>query len=68
MMEVAMGRKISASKAARMLGIHRNTVYAWCKDAVDGNPSKLQGVERNPMTGRYMIEVSEIRRLKGGIL
>lgn len=57
---------VSPARAASMLGVHRNTTYAWALRAVAGEPSKLQVVERHPITGYLAIPLSEIRRLKNG--
>ncbi len=61
-----MGRRgfVSPARAARMLGVHQKTTYAWARRAAEGEPSRLRGVERHPITGYLHIPVSEIRRLK----
>lgn len=55
--------RISPAKAARMLGVHYNTVLSWCRAAIDGEPSPLADVQQH-VTGYYWIAVSEIRALR----
>lgn len=55
---------VSPARAARMLGVHQKTAYGWARSAAVGDPSRLHGVERHPITGYLHIPVSEIRRLK----
>ena len=56
---------IPPSKAARMLGVHVSAVHVYCRKAVNGEPSPLKGVHRNPDTGYYWIDHDEVKRLKG---
>lgn len=46
-------------RAARLLGVHLETIYRWCHDCVDGNPSKLKAVRRS-ITGRFYIPAQEV--------
>ena len=57
---------VSPARAARMLGVHRNTTYAWALDAVRGEESKFKAVERHPLTGYLAIPVDEVKKLKRG--
>lgn len=57
--------KISPTRVAAILGVHINTVHAWCQKAVAGEPSKLKNVERNRATGYYWIDLEEVKSLKG---
>lgn len=62
-----MGRfkgHISPAKAARMLGVHRNTVYTWARKAVKGEESKLSDVKRHTVTGYLSIPLEEVHRLR----
>lgn len=61
-------KHVSPRKAARMLNVHYNTVYSWCRDAIGGCPTKLHKVKQNTLTGRYMIDLAEIKKLQGSIL
>lgn len=56
--------KISPTRAAGILGVHVHTVRDWCHKAIDGEPSKLSKVERNPETGYYWVDADEIREIK----
>jgi len=47
-----------------MLGVHRNTVYGWARDAAAGEGSRLRDVERHPITGYLAIPIEEIERVK----
>lgn len=57
--------KISPTRAAQLLDVHPNTVYSWCHRATNGEPSKLENVERHPLTGRYSIDYEEIMAKRG---
>lgn len=54
--------KISPTKAARILDVHVNTVYAWCRAAVDGRPGRLRHVKQH-VNGYYQIDLDEVRVL-----
>jgi hypothetical protein len=54
---------ISPRKAASILGVHYNTVLAWCQKAVAGEPSRLTDVQQH-MTGYFWISLDEIRALR----
>lgn len=51
----------SPGKVARIFGVDRRTVQRYCQAAVSGEPSKLQDVQRNPISGRYSINLDEAR-------
>lgn len=57
---------VSPARAAKMLGVHRNTVYGWAADAVAGESSKFRAVEKHPLTGYLAIPVEEVKRVKNG--
>lgn len=52
--------KVSPSRVAQILNVHRNTVYKWCKQAVSGKPTVLRKVTQNELTGYYWIELAEV--------
>ena len=52
---------MSPARAARILGVHRNTVYGWAIAAVEGEDSRLSEVERHPVTGRLEIATEDIK-------
>lgn len=54
----------SPKKAADVLGVHHNTVRSWAHASIDGRESRLQNVERHPLTGYLYIPGSEVDRLK----
>ena len=58
--------KVSPRKAARLLGVHYNTVIAHCQRSVRGEPSKLKTVSQNPLSGYYLIELEEVITLRQG--
>jgi len=55
---------VTPRRAARLLGIHKETVYRWCRDAVEGKKSRLRDVRRS-VTGRYLIAERDVKRLLG---
>lgn len=55
---------VSPTKVARLLGVHLNTVYRWCHASVNGEPSPLRGVSRNPLTGYFSISLAEVIALR----
>lgn len=57
--------KIQPRKAAKLLGVHLNTVYAYCRRAVAGEASPLREVHQNPLTGYYWLSLTDVMRLKG---
>lgn len=52
--------EITPRRAARMLGVHQETIYRWCKDAIAGRESRLTGFVRQSVTGRYFIDSAAI--------
>lgn len=56
--------KVSPAKAARLLGVHYNTVIAHCRNAVAGRPSKLKNVSKNPLSGYYAVDLTEVNNLR----
>jgi len=58
--------KCSPSKAARILGVHTNTIYNWCRAVEGGQPTRIKKVERHPVTGYLYLDLDEIRGIKGG--
>ena len=55
---------VSPARAAKMLGIHRNTAYGWALSAIAGETSKFRAVERHELTGYLAIPIGEVKRLK----
>jgi len=55
-------KRISPRRAASILGVHINTVHNWCKNSVDGLPSRLEDVKKT-VTGYYLINADEVRKL-----
>jgi hypothetical protein len=45
--------------AAKLLGVHVKTVRRWCREAVEGQPSRLEDV-RQDLMGRFYINRSLI--------
>lgn len=56
--------RVSPAKAARLLGLHYNTVYSYCRRAVEGRPSKLVNVSQNPVSRYYEIDLNEVNQLR----
>ena len=56
--------KISPARAARILGVHRNTVYNWAREAARGESTRLKDVERHPVTGYILVSRAEIQNIK----
>lgn len=55
---------VSPRKAAKLLGLHYNTVYADCRRSVAGDPrAKLRGVKKH-LNGYFQVPMSEVQRLK----
>lgn len=61
-----MPGRISPSKAARMLGVHVDTIRSWCAKAIAGEPSKLRDVEQH-ITGYYWLSLDEVRELRKSV-
>lgn len=57
---------ISPRKAAVILGVHYNTVIAWCRRAVAGESSRLHNVKQH-VTGYYWIERQEVMDLRNDV-
>ena len=55
---------MSPARAAQVLGVHRNTVYGWARDAAAGEQSKIKEVERHPVTRYLKIPKAEVERIK----
>lgn len=55
---------VSPARAAKILGLHRNTTYAWARDAAAGDDSRFSDVERHPITGYLEIPIEEVERIK----
>ena len=55
---------MSPTRAAKVLGVHINTVHTWCRKSVAGTPSKLEKVTRNPVNGYYLLDSDEVKALK----
>lgn len=55
---------ISPAKAAKLLGLHYNTVRADCQRSIAGDPrARLRGVTR-ALNGYFRIPLAEVHRLK----
>ncbi len=55
--------RVSANKAAKILGVDRKTVLSMCRAACEGSPTKLKSVERDPLNGYYWIDLQEVQAL-----
>jgi transposase len=62
---MARGR-VSPRKAARLLGRHFNTVYAWCRAAERGEDSPLYDVARGD-NGYLSIAREDVERLRSTV-
>lgn len=56
---------IQPRKAAKILGVHPNTVYQYIGRKEAGEPSPIKTVERNPETGYCWLSLAEIKALAG---
>lgn len=56
--------EITPRRAARMLGIHEDTVYRWCQEALEER-GPLRGAVRKSITGWYYIGSIAIEKLIG---
>jgi hypothetical protein len=57
--------RISTTKTARILSVHRNTVIAWAQRAVEGKASPLKDVIRfPPRDGYYWVSLEEVHALR----
>ncbi len=52
--------ELSPSEVADRTGAHPNTVYRWCKHAVEDGRSPLRGFVRKDVTGHYWIDPSAL--------
>jgi hypothetical protein len=55
---------VSARKAAKIMGVNVKTMFAYCRAATEGLPSKLTKVERHPLTGHFLVDLDELRELR----
>jgi len=55
-------KTITPHRAAKLLGVHKETVYRWCHCAVEGLPSRLTNVTRE-VNGRYLIAKADVESL-----
>jgi hypothetical protein len=55
---------VSPARAASLLDVHRNTVYAWATRALAGEPSRLHHVEQHPITHHIFIAFADIQKIK----
>jgi hypothetical protein len=55
--------EITPRRAAKILGVHQETIYRWCQDALAGKKSRLTGHVRRSITGRYFISTSAVFRI-----
>ena len=56
--------ELSASEAARRIGVHRTTVYTWAKESISGGDSPLgDGEVRRDVKGRYWLDSNAVERL-----
>ncbi len=55
---------VSPARAAKILGVHRNTVYEWARRAAAGEPSYFEDVTAHPITGYLSISLDEVLALK----
>lgn len=59
-----MRTTVSPAKAAKLLGLHYNTVIKECQRSVAGDPrARLQGVTKH-LNGYFKIPTDEVQRLK----
>ena len=54
--------EVSPRWAAEYLGVHLQTVYRWCRDAIDGKTTRVRHVRRD-FLGRFWLKREEIRSL-----
>lgn len=57
-------KRISPNRAAKLLGVHVNTVYRWCQATEKGEYSRLSDVIRNDVNGYFEISLKEILALR----
>lgn len=56
--------RVSPAKAAKLMSAHRNTVYAHCRKALEGEPdAKLHDVRREA-NGYVTISLDEVAAIK----
>jgi transposase-like protein len=52
--------EVTPRRAARILGVHEETVYRWCKDAVDEDKGHFRGAARRSVVNWYYIKLSAV--------
>lgn len=54
--------EITPQRAARILEVHRETVYRWCQEAIEGR-GPMKGAVRQSVTGWYYIDSKAVKIL-----
>lgn len=57
--------RVSTARAARLLGVHYNTAYRYCRQALDGEPTQLTDVKQDPVNKYITVGLAEIQTLRG---
>lgn len=57
--------EITPRRTSRILGVHIETVYNWCRQAADGR-GPLAGSVRQSITGWYYIDADTVKIMSNG--
>lgn len=61
---VCRAGEVTAWRAARLIGVHRETIYRWIQDCLAGRESRLPpGCVRKSITGRYFLLAADVERI-----
>lgn len=52
--------EVTPRRAARLLGVHQETTYRWCKEAVEEGRGKFAGFVRKSVVGWYYIRIEGV--------
>jgi hypothetical protein len=55
---------VSPFRAAKLIGVHHNTVYAWCKKVEEGEKTRITIVHRDPSNGYLYLSLDEVLTLR----
>jgi hypothetical protein len=55
--------RVSVSKAARIVGVHYNTMYSYCHKALNGKPSVIKDVQQDAHNKYITVSLVEVKTI-----
>ncbi len=53
--------EMSPRRAAKVLGVHRDTIYRWCRETMGGKETMLDEAVRADDTGHYYLDAERVK-------